>query len=118
MPTIVYAERPPPALLAPYVRDVWTWTAAADHPGRTFTLPPDPCLSLVLIAAGPTTLVRITGPHLRPMEVPVGAGADLRGVRLHPGGVRPLLGLDPVLWPDRNNDGRAHLPKVTSGIAA
>ena len=112
MPTVRYAEQPPPAALAPFVRDVWAWSTAPDHPDDSFTLPPDPCLSLVLIAAGPSAWLRITGPHLRPLVVLAGAGAEIRGVRLRLGAVRPLLGLDPPAWPDRNDDARHHLPDL------
>lgn len=117
MPTVVYAERPPPASLSPYVRDVWTWSATQDHPEERFTLPPDPCLSLVVVCFGPHLSLRITGPHLRPLEVPAGAGSEVRGVRLHPGAARPLLGLDPTAWPDRNDASGPYLPNLAALVS-
>ena len=112
MPTVRYTEGPPPAPLAEYVRDVWTWSSDADHPEASFTLPPDPCLSLAVVAAGPHASLRVTGPHLRPLDVLAGAGAEIHGVRFRLGAVRPLLRLAPSEWPDRNEDARSHLPEL------
>ena len=115
---IHYAEDPPPAALAGVVRSLWSFTASADLAPGSFALPPDPCLSLAVVRAGPRLGIRIVGPHLRPIEVPVGPGAAVGGVRFAPDAAGRVLGLVPTDWPDRLDAADGHLPDLSAAVAA
>ncbi|MEO0557611.1 MAG: helix-turn-helix domain-containing protein [Bacteroidota bacterium] len=115
---IQYAEHPPPDVLAETVRDLWSFTASdAVKPG-TFTLPPDPCTSLAVVQMGPRVGLRIVGPHLEPLNVPVGPGSRVRGVRFLPDAAGRVLGIDPSAWPDRNEAAETVVPELAERVCA
>lgn len=97
---VVYRELAPPAALAPFVRALWDFAAAPTQPPGSFVLPPDGGLSLAVVAEARPTL-RLVGPRLRPLTVPVYPGAQIRGVRFRPHAAGALLALAPADWVDR-----------------
>lgn len=109
---IRYAETPPPSGLASAVRDLWRFDASPETPAGTFTLPPDPCASLAVVARGPRLGLRVVGPHLWPISVPLGPGTVVCGIRLRPELAGPLLG-DAAAWLGHNADAGDVLPELT-----
>lgn len=89
-----YREHLPSPVLAPYVRCYWTLRGRAEAP-TTRRVVPDACQDILFRFAGPGD----GGPHLavgtmtRPLPVRDEDDADYLGVRFHPWGARPFLGL-------------------------
>lgn len=114
---IRYAESAPPDGLDDIVRDLWGFEASPDVEPGVFTLPPDACLSLAVVAMGSRLGVRVVGPHLRPLDVPVGPGSRVAGVRFRPEAAGPALGLDMPAWRDRNEAADADLPDLAEALS-
>jgi len=115
---IRYAEHLPPDALVGVVRDLWSFTASDALVPGLFTLPPDPCLSLAVVWMGPQIGLQLVGPHLKPLDVPIGPGSEVRGVRFHPHAAGAVLGLDPREWPDRNESADSVAPNLSAVVRA
>lgn len=110
-----YAEFPPPASLAPWVRVVWTYANPA--PSDTIQrIAPDGCPELILDVGSPyeeqgpdggwslQPTALFAGQMTRPMAIrPVGA-VELVAVRFHPDGARDWLGAALASATDRRLD--------------
>ena len=117
-PLIRYEEHPPPDALATVLRNLWSFTASDALVPGLFTLPPDPCLSLAVVRMGPQIRLQLVGPHLKPLDVPVGPGSEVRGVRFHPHTAGAVLRLDPREWPDRNESADSVAPDLCAVVSA
>ncbi len=90
-----YAERRPAAHLLPWVRNYWMLEVREGAP-PLHHVPPDGSTALVLaLTAGHGPGPVLSGPWLVPLAVPVTPGDRFVGLRLQPGALGPLLGLDP-----------------------
>lgn len=89
-----YREHPPCPALAPYVRCFWTLRGPPASPG-TRQVVPDACQDLLFRFQGPSdgpSAVAV-GTMTEPLPVPDEGEADFLGVRFHPWGARPFLGV-------------------------
>jgi AraC-like DNA-binding protein len=101
-PPFRYAERRPAEHLLPWVRNYW-WMDVRDGAPPIHHVPPDGSTALVLAIAGQDTpRLHLSGPWLEPLAVPVAPGHRFAGIRLQPGALGPLLGLDPTALRDRS----------------
>lgn len=89
-----YREHPPCPALAPYVRCYWTLRGAPEAPG-TRRVVPDACQDLLFRFRGPGDgrSAVVVGTMTEPLAVPDDGEADYLGVRFHPWGARPFLGV-------------------------
>ena len=99
-PAVRYSEVEPPPDLRRAVACFWSLEVAAGSGGFLQRMLPDLSVDLIALADG----VRIAiGPMLRATDVPIPAGAVLRGVRLRAGIAARLLGV-----PAKDLVGRRH----------
>lgn len=89
-----YREHPPDPALASHVRCYWTLRGRAEAPG-TRRVVPDACQDLLFRFLGPGEgpPALAVGTMTEPLPVPEDGEADYLGVRFHPWGGRPFLGL-------------------------
>ena len=108
-----YTEHSPSTSLAPFVRCVWTLAGSAATVRAPQPVVPDGCMELILNFGDAFDRHRIDGTFVerQPLELLVGpstgpavivptGGVDLVGVRLHPWGAAPFLGVEPAALRD------------------
>lgn len=103
VPTLFrYAERLPAPGLTPWFASYWEFAVRPGAP-PVHHVPPDGCTSILAAVAGPSRgLLLVTGPWLEPLAVPVQPGTRYVGVRLQPGAVATVLGVDPAAFVSRS----------------
>lgn len=94
-----YAERRAAPALDPWIRNYWCFMVGEGAPPHHH-VPPDGCTAVVIpLQAGRPAL--LSGPWHAPLAVPIAPGDRYCGVRLHPGALLPVLGVDPATMRDR-----------------
>jgi AraC-like DNA-binding protein len=84
-----YRQAPPPAALAPFVRNVWTNVVGPGDPGLVL---PDGSADLIWVS-GRHAHVFVAGPDTGPRRTAVGGTTTFAGVRFRPGAAAALLGV-------------------------
>ena len=85
---MTYREHPAPAALTPWLDCGWERCGVGGAPVRVL---PDGCIDIVWTEGRGA---RVVGPNTTAFVVALGAGVRVAGVRMHPGGAAPLLGID------------------------
>jgi len=113
-PPLRYEEWPPPAALAPYVQTCWAFSVVG--PATLHHIPPDGCLSLVVMSDGPG--LALSGPQLTARPIPVHPGEWFRGVRMRPEAAGLLAGVLPAAWRGRGGPLAEAAPTVATPLLA
>ncbi|GAC1374490.1 MAG: AraC family transcriptional regulator [Actinomycetota bacterium] len=96
-----YREFPPSSLLAPWVACSWELSVGRLDAPYCHRVLPDGCMDRLWSPAG----LQVAGPNTTAFLATLPPGGHAAGVRLHPGGAGPLLGvaapalLDAHVWP-------------------
>ena len=106
MDHVPYREISPPPDLAHVVRCLWVREGA----GRPVVVLPDGCVDVVVRDGA----VVVAGPDTRPVPHTVAPGAEIRGIRFHPGAAAAALGVPA----DELRDRRVPLDAVWGRAAA
>jgi AraC-like DNA-binding protein len=107
---VSYRERPVDAALGRWVECVWARSGDGRRDGYE-RIVPDGCMDLIWSERAGVTVV---GPNTTAFLSPLASGADVVGVRLHPGAAPPLLGVRaPALL-----DGRVPAAELWGGAGA
>jgi AraC-like DNA-binding protein len=85
-----YRERRAPAALAPWVECAWELAIERSRPAYAHRVLPDGCIDVVWTAAAG---LQVVGPNATAFMAELDPGASAVGVRMHPGGAPPLLGV-------------------------
>lgn len=99
-----YQEFHPARTLAPYVCSYWSFTVDDVDEVRHYVVP-DGCISVVYCSrsAGGESWLRIVGPRLDALQVPVFSGELFWGIRFRPGAAGAVLHLRPPELRDRTD---------------
>jgi AraC-like DNA-binding protein len=85
-----YRERRAPDALAPWVECSWELAIEGSRPAYAHRVLPDGCIDLVWTAAAG---LQVVGPNATAFMAELDPGTSAVGVRMHPGGAPPLLGV-------------------------
>jgi AraC-like DNA-binding protein len=111
---VQYREISPPAELADSVWCFWEFAIAANTPPQQFSIVPDGSISITYcrLGHGPE-LLRITGPRLDALKIPILPGNRYWGLRLKPYAGALSLGLSSAQLRDQVVDASEILPAFT-----
>lgn len=84
-----YRERRAPRALAPWVECSWELAIEGTRPAYAHRVVPDGCIDLVWTTGG----LHVVGPNTTAFMAELEPGTSAVGVRMHPGGAPPLLGV-------------------------
>ena len=116
-----YEELAPSLEFDPLISRFWAFAASDSDPSHfDHVVMPDGACNLTVVAPWPgaALLVSLSGPNEIAMKVPIYRGAQYRGMRIQPGALRALLGLNVASMRGQNVALDAILPELAVALRA